>query len=602
MKASQIPLFTLKEDPRDAQVVSHKWLVRAGYIKKQAAGMYILLPFAWMVHQKIETIIREEMLAAGAVEVKLPVLTPAELWQQSGRWSSMGAEMMRMQDRHQNSFALGPTHEESMVSLVSSFVQSYKQLPLNMFQIGTKYRDEIRPRYGLIRCREFVMKDGYSFHTDEASLDEGYQNMRRAYRRVFERSGLKTIPVDADSGAIGGSASEEFMVASEIGEETLLLAQNEHIDYKANQEKTEFIPAADYPQEKSSEQAQDVETPKQKSIEDVAAFLQAKPESFIKTVIMENQDHLVFAFVPGNRDLNEAKLKAVSALPDLEMADDEHILQAVQAPVGFIGPQNLPVAHAQTIELTQNNTQNNNEEENKLKKKVLIYFDRHLKGRGNLIAGANRKDFHTKYLQEGRDFTADPSVDLVLAQAGDLCPLDKKTPLISTKGIEVGHIFKLGDKYTTTMNFTVLDENGKPLVPLMGTYGIGLGRILATVVEQSHDEKGIVWSKTLSPFWVYFISLAKTPAEQEIAEHIYNELQKNNISVYFDNRKERPGIKFNDADMVGFPWQIIAGKNFFADDTSAPKLELKKRKNGEKKLLTLQEIIGELHNESALDT
>lgn len=582
MKASQLPLFTSKEDPRDAQVVSHRLLVRAGFIRKQAAGMYILLPFAHMVHQKIEGIIRNEMDKAAAIEVKLPVVTPAELWQQSGRWSRMGEEMMRFSDRHQHEFALGPTHEESMVFLVSTFLQSYKQLPLNLYQIGNKYRDEIRPRYGLIRCREFTMHDAYSFHSDETSLEEGYQAMRTAYRNIFSRSGLQTIAVDADSGSIGGSVSEEFMVASDIGEETLLLAKHdtdnikEEFFYKANQEKTEFVPAVAFPRQNSEKPCQEVETVGKKTIEDVCSYLNIDAAFSIKTVILENNEHLVFVFIPGNRDLNEAKLKALSGLPDLEMAADNRIEEAVQAPVGYIGPASLPLQNMQEFRFADNSV-----------KKVLLYFDKHLQGRGNLLAGANRKDYHICYLQEGRDFTAQPAADLILAQAGDLCPLDKKTPLTATKGIEVGHIFKLGNKYSKKMQLTFLGENGKPCVPLMGTYGIGVGRVLSTVVEQNHDAQGIIWPPSLTPFLVYFIGLGKSEQEKAQTENLYQALIKEGITVYYDDRGERAGVKFNDADLVGFPWQIVVGKTFFREE----KLELKNRKSGKKQTLTLAECL-----------
>lgn len=586
MKASQLPLFTVKENPHDAQVISHRLLVRAGYIRRQAAGMFILLPFALKVQQRIEAIIREEMIKAKAVEVQLPVLTLAELWQQSGRWYSMGKEMMRVKDRHQTDFALGPTHEESMVSLANSFMQSYKQLPLNLFQIGTKYRDEIRPRYGLVRGREFLMKDGYSFHMNEDSLDEGYLAMKKAYQNVFSRCGLKTILVEADSGAIGGSASEEFMVVSEIGEEVLLLAQGKDFDYKANQEKTEFIPAQPFPQLQECPPAQEVETIDLKTMEQVSAFLKKSPEYFIKTVVMENQDHLVFAFVPGNRDLNEAKLRSVSGLADLEMAIDDHVYLAVAAQVGYLGPANLKVVHEQEVEIITH-------EKKSLSKKILLYFDIHLKGRAGLVAGANKKDYHIVNLQEGRDFFIDETFDLVMAQAGDLCPLDKNTPLTASKGLEVGHIFKLGDKYSKAMNFSVIDESGKNIFPLMGTYGIGVGRIMATVVEQSHDDKGIIWPVDLSPFLIYLVSLAKTPEQKEKAEQVYQALWQEDIAAYLDDRNERAGVKFHDAELVGFPWQAVIGKTFFNEQ----RVELKNRKTQEQKNISIAELIEQLkHN------
>lgn len=578
-KASQLPLFTVNEDPKDAVVASHRLLVRAGFIKKQASGFYTFLPFGLSVLQKVEQIIREEMNRSGGVEVKLPVLTSGELWQQSGRYNSMGKEMMRLNDRHENGFVLGPTHEEAMSSLAASYLRSYKQLPLNLYQIGTKYRDEIRPRYGLIRCREFLMKDAYSFHLNDESLDETYQKMSQTYHAIFQRCGLETISVQADTGAMGGSGSEEFMVASEIGEETLLICRDGQTDYRANQEKAEFIAASPYPENQSDSAAEKKSTPNTKTIEEVAAFLSAEPKQFIKTVIYENLDAVVVAFLPGDREINELKLAAVSGQSDLEMASRETIVAITGAEPGFAGPFGLPVKDGDEIKAGDVN------------KKVSIYYDRNLTSRGSLISGGNETDTHYVNLQEGRDFTivADArDIDLVLAQENDAVPGAPEKRLTATKGIEVGHIFKLGKKYSSAFEITVLDENGKTLTPTMGTYGIGAGRTVATAVEQNHDERGIIWPENLAPFQYHLIGIFKNAEQKEKIDELYEKLVDGGLSVYYDDRKESPGVKFTDADIVGFPRQIIAGKNFIQEG----KLELKNRRSGEKSETTLDALLG----------
>lgn len=573
MRASQLPLFTSKNDPNDAQVASHRLLSRAGYIRKQAAGLYNYLPFGDMVHRKIERIIREEMNRFGGVEVTLPVITPAELWQESGRWSVMGKEMMRMTDRHEVGYALGPTHEEAMTDLARSFLQSYKQLPINLYQIGKKYRDEIRPRYGLIRCREFTMKDAYSYHVDDASLDETYQKMREAYRAIFDRCGLKTIPVEADSGNMGGSGSEEFMVASQIGEETLLLCSDEKCGYRSNQEKTAFIenPKKQSGISLSADAASDFETGAAKTIEEVSKLTGASPRDFIKAVIFEDAENVFLCFVPGDRDLSEIKMKNLSGTTDYWAAGEETIKTLTGAEPGYAGPVGLKYKTG-----------------DKLGKKILhIYFDRHLKGRTNLIAGANKTGFHTKHVHEGRDFMVTDGRDLVVAHAGDICPQCNKAELTETRGIEVGHIFKLGKKYSEKMNLSVLDPNGKPLTPTMGCYGIGVGRTLATAVEQNHDERGIIWNATLSPFTVYLVSLAKGEAEIAFVDKLYATLNTAGVSVYLDDRDERAGVKFNDAELVGFPYIVTVGKKTL----ESGKIEVKLRRSGEKLELTETELL-----------
>ncbi|MCS6971380.1 MAG: proline--tRNA ligase [Leptospiraceae bacterium] len=573
MRSSQLPLFTSKNDPADAQVASHRLLVRAGYIRKQASGLYTYLPFGDIVHRKIEQIIREEMDRFGAIEVSLPIITPAELWQESGRWDIMGKEMMRFFDRHEVAYALGPTHEEAMTDLARSFLQSYRQLPVNLYQIGRKYRDEIRPRYGLIRCREFTMKDAYSFHADEASLEETYQKMRECYRAIFERCGLKTIPVEADSGTMGGSSSEEFMVASAIGEEVLLLCSDAQCGYRANQEKTPYVgePAEPIAEPPAME---DFDTGELKTVEQVAALTGKSPRDFIKAVVLEDAQKVVVCFIPGDRELSEAKVKNLTGLLDFAPAGAETIRALTGAEPGFTGPVGLKFADGETLN----------------SKTVHVLFDRHLAGRTGLIAGANRTGFHKKNVTPGRDFVIKNSADIVAARAGDLCPKCRQSKLTETRGIEVGHIFKLGKKYAEKMGLTVLDASGKHLVPTMGCYGIGVGRTLATAVEQNHDERGIIWHPNLAPFWVYLISLAREEKERSMCEELYHKLKQAGVSVYLDERDERAGVKFHDAELVGFPFIVTVGKRA----VESGKLELTLRRSGEKLLLETDELITQI--------
>jgi prolyl-tRNA synthetase len=579
MRASQLPLFTSKNDPNDAQVASHRLLSRAGYIRKQGAGLYIYLPFGDMVHRKIEQIIREEMNRFGGVEVTLPVITPAELWQESGRWDVMGKEMMRMQDRHGVGYALGPTHEEAMTDLARSFLQSYKQLPINLYQIGRKYRDEIRPRYGLIRCREFTMKDAYSFHIDDKSLDETYQKMREAYRAIFERCGLKTIPVEADSGNMGGSGSEEFMVASAIGEETLLLCSDEACGYRSNQEKTAFIenPARGrdaMDRVTTAAAAEDFETGALKTIDEVAQLTGEAPRNFIKAVIYEAASTIILCFIQGDRELSEVKMKNLAGVNEYWHAGEETIKLVTGADPGYAGPVGLKYKDGDKVG----------------KKTLRIFYDRHLKGRSGLIAGANKTHFHTRHIAEGRDFTITQEHDLIQARAGDICPQCKNAELTETRGIEVGHIFKLGKKYSEKMGLSVLGPNGQPVTPTMGCYGIGVGRTMATAVEQNHDERGIIWHRNLSPFLVYLVSLAKGESEVAFVDKLYATLQEHGISVYLDDRDERAGVKFNDAELVGFPFIVTVGRK----TVESGKIELKLRQSGEKLEVTEAELIEKL--------
>ncbi|HPA64647.1 MAG TPA: proline--tRNA ligase, partial [Spirochaetota bacterium] len=467
MRYSRYLIPTMKEDPSDAVVSSHRLMMRAGLVRKESAGMYVYLPLGHKALRKIINIVREEMDNSGALEFLMPELTNADLWKESGRWNTMGPEMFRIKDRNNLEYALGPTHEEAFTNAVRSTVTSYKELPINAYQINTKFRDEIRPRFGVIRSKEFIMKDAYSFDVDEEGLDKSYQTMRSVYRKIFDRCGLATIPVQADTGNMGGSASEEFMVASEVGEETLLICGA--CSYRANQEKAVFKR-----EEKTgsvSGELEKVHTPDVKTIDDLAKFFSTEADKFLKSILYTADGETVMAVVTGDREINEIKLKNYLGCVELELASDDKIFEATKSPVGFAGPIGISG--------------------------VRIVFDLSVKNTFNAITGANEKDYHYKGVNPGRDFEIKEEADLVTAVEGDACP-ECGRKLSATKGIEVGHIFKLGYKYTKAMNFTFLDKNGRPANPIMGCYGIGVTRTLAAVIEQNHDEKGLMWPKEVA--------------------------------------------------------------------------------------------------------
>ncbi len=543
MQATHTVIATLRDDPGDAVVASHRLMLRSGLARKQGSGLYSFLPLGLRVMRKIEQVIREEMEAAGAVEVLLPILTPAELWEESGRWTKMGKEMFRVKDRHEVMNALGPTHEESMTSLVKDLIRSHRDLPLNIYQMHTKFRDEIRPRFGVIRSREFVMKDSYSFDLDEAGLENTYQKMRIAYRRVFARLGLRTVPVEADSGAMGGTGSEEFMVPSEIGEETLLLSESE--SYRSNSEKTPVVytDIVDEARAKPTQELSELEklhTPNVKTIEDLAKFLEVRPAQILKTVLYMIDGQPTAVCIRGDRDVNEIKLANVTSAQEILAASPEEIKQAGSV-AGFIGP--LGIA-----------------------KDVRILWDTSLQTGEAWIIGANEVDYHYKgcVLDPQRE-----SADLGLARAGDPAP-NGDGLLKEIKGIEVGHIFKLGYKYTDAFKLTVQNEDGKAVKPIMGTYGIGVNRTLATIIEQWHDDKGITWPVSAAPFEICLISITgKDPQQREReltqARELYAALKDAGCDVLWDDRDLRPGVKFADSELIGYPIRLTMGKKFFQD-------------------------------------
>jgi prolyl-tRNA synthetase len=552
---------TIKETPSDAEVVSHQLMLRAGMIRKLAAGIYNYLPLGLRSIRKFETIVREEMNRAGAIEMLMPAVQPAELWQESGRWSFYGKELLRFRDRKDGEFCMGPTHEEVITDMVRREIKSYRQLPINFYQIQTKFRDEIRPRFGLMRGREFIMKDAYSFDVDSAAADGSYELMFHAYMRIFERCGLNFRAVEADTGTIGGSSSHEFMVLADSGEDAIVSC--DACRYAANIEKAESrLPDAavggdQLPLQKTS-------TPDMKSIVDVAVFLGLSTDRTIKTLVYSSDagEH-VMALLRGDHELNEIKLKNCMGWDEIQMASEEDILAITGSPVGFLGPLGL-------------------------KKKVTVIADLAVQVMINAVIGANEKDMHFMNANLGRDFTPDRFADLRNVEAGDLCPRCETGKLEMWRGIEVGHVFKLGTKYSQALNATYLDADGKEQVIFMGCYGIGIGRTVAAAIEQNHDENGIIFPIPIAPFHCSVVALnTKDKGVMAAAEEIYFTLEKLGLEVLFDDRDERPGVKFKDNDLIGIPLRIVVGSKGLAEG----KVEVKIRKSGEMLLLPIEEAI-----------
>jgi prolyl-tRNA synthetase len=554
MRYSQYYLPTLKETPGDAEVISHQLMARAGMIRKVAAGVYDYLPFGLRVIRKVENIVREEMNRAGAIELLMPAVNPADLWQQSGRWQEYGKELLRFKDRKETDFCIGPTHEEVVTEIVRGTVNSYRQLPLNLYQIQTKFRDEIRPRFGLMRCREFIMKDAYSFDVDDAGADISYKKMYDAYRRIFLRCGLEFRAVEADSGAIGGSFSHEFMVLAETGEDAIVSCDN--CDYAANVEKAELrAPLGEAPA--PTMELGKVATPNLKSIEDVAAFLNENPQKMVKTLMLQNErEENVAVLLRGDHKLNEVKLCNYLGCNHLQMADEALVRQLTGAPTGFSGPIGLTCR---------------------------VLADQELAVLSDFGLGANEENFHLTGANHGRDFQVEAFVDLREAQAGDACPrCDGR--LESWRGIEVGHVFKLGTKYSEAMHATVLDAQGKERTLVMGCYGIGIGRTAAAAIEQNHDENGIVWPMPLAPFQVIITLLNPNDATVLSAgEAIYDQLLAEGLEVLLDDRDERPGSKFKDAELLGIPLRVTVGARGLKEQC----FELQDRQTGEKSMLPI---------------
>lgn len=548
MRTSELLLPTLREDPGEAETVSHKLMLRSGLIRKVAAGIYTYLPLGLRVIRKVEHIIREEMNRAGAQELLMPIASPAELWQETGRWNYYGKELLRFKDRHERDFCLGPTHEEVITDLFRREVRSYRQLPLNFYQIQTKFRDEIRPRFGLMRGREFIMKDAYSFDADESGARLSYQKMYDAYTRIFTRCGLSFRAVEADTGLIGGDVSHEFMVLAETGEATVVYADKG--TYAANLERAQ-LPPPDDADTTPPRPLRSVETPQKRTVEEVTSFLNISPHQLVKTLLYTGEDETVAILIRGDHDVNEVKVARLLGVNEVQLALPEKVKELTGAPVGFAGPVGLH--------------------------NVRILADYAIKSMRNFVVGANLPDAHFMDTNWDRDFSVDRFADLRNAQAGDPSPHGGGS-LVVAKGIEVGQVFLLGTKYSQKMNASVLDAQGHERLAIMGCYGIGVGRTAAAAIEQNHDDKGIIWPFPIAPFHVHILPLSKSTKVTETAARLYEELLSIGIETLWDDRQERAGVKFNDADLIGAPFQLIIGENSLADGL----IELKIRKTGEK--------------------
>jgi prolyl-tRNA synthetase len=564
MRMTALHAPTLREAPREAEVVSHQLLVRAGYIRQLAAGIYNLLPLGLRTVQRIAAIIREEMDAAGAQEVLMPAVQPAELWLESGRWQKYGPELLRLKDRKGNDFCLGPTHEEVIVDIVRTDVRSYRQLPVNLYQIQSKFRDELRPRAGLMRGREFMMKDAYSFDADAEGAKRSYEGMYAAYERIFTRCGLDFRAVEADTGNIGGSMSHEFQVLAETGEDAIVSC--DHCPYTANVELAAIGgQPAPHPTSASAPAAASVHTPNSRTVDEVSALLGTTPAGLIKTLIVDVDGTPWAALVRGDRELNLIKLRKALGATDVALATDDVVRGATGAPTGYAGPVGLDPAKVRTI------------------------ADPEVLAMSTAVTGANAADQHLTGVVPGTHFVATETADIRMAVGGDRCPRCEGH-LRAYRGIEVGHVFYLGTRYSAPMGCTFLDQEGATHPMVMGCYGIGVTRIMAAAIEQNHDERGIVWPMPIAPYKVIVIPLAK-PEEPvwEAAEAVYTALRARGVEALFDDRKDRPGAKFADADLIGAPLQIIVGKRTF----DAGQAELKSRASGETTLVALDAIVEE---------
>ena len=562
MKMSNMLVGTLREVPAEAEIESHKLMLRAGLMRKMAAGIYNYMPLGLKVIENVKNIVREEMNNAGAQEFLASALIPAELWQESGRWDAYGAEMFRLKDRHNRDFCLGPTHEEVFTDIVRNEIKSYKQLPLNLYQIQTKYRDERRPRFGVMRSREFIMKDGYSFDKDQEGLDLAYEKMRKAYVNIFNRCGLDAKAVAADSGAIGGSGSAEFMVKSEVGEDDVVFCTA--CDYAANIEKAPSRP--EHVEKEELMEVEKVETPAVKSIEDLAKFFECSPKKIAKTLIFQADDKVVAVVLRGDREANEVKIaNAIGEVIELEMASEEAVKEATGAAVGFAGPMGIKVD--------------------------MLLVDQEVANMYNFIIGANETDMHLKNVNYGRDFEGVVG-DFRNVTIGEKCPECGKEITIS-RGTEVGHIFKLGTKYSESMGATFIDEDGKAKPFIMGCYGIGVTRTVASIIEQHNDENGIIWPLEVAPYHVSVIPANVKNEEQATkAEEIYNELRKMGVEALLDDRKERAGVKFKDSELMGIPMRITVGKMI-----GEGQVEFKLRNGGEVETLSIEEVYNRVRKE-----
>ena len=558
MRFSRFFLPTLKEAPSDAEVISHRLMTKAGMIRKVAAGIYNYLPLGLRVIHKVENIVREEMNMAGAQEVLMPMVIPSELWQESGRWDAYGKELLRIKDRHERDFCLGPTHEEVITDMVRKEVRSYRELPLNIYQIQPKFRDEIRPRFGLMRGREFIMKDAYSFHATEEDAEREYQNMYDTYCRIFERCGLEFRAVEAETGAIGGRFSHEFMVLADTGEDAI--ASCNKCTYAANVEKAEIrSQKSEVRSQENKKPLERVSTPGMKTVEEVSGFLKTIPQTLIKTLIYNSDKGVIASLVRGDYEINENKLKRLIGAERLHLADENTVRNLTNAPSGFAGPVGL---------------------------KAKIFADYSIRDMINAVTGANEADAHLVNVNMERDFEVNNFADIRSVVAGDLCPRCSGT-LGVFRGIEVGHIFKLGTKYSEAMKATFLNEKGQGMPVIMGCYGIGIGRTAAARIEQNHDKNGIIWPLPLAPFHVHIVPVnVNDKATMDAAERVYKDLIDAGLEALMDDRDERAGIKFNDADLIGIPVRVTIGNKTLKENS----VELKLRNLPDAALVRMDEV------------
>ena len=560
MKLSQLLTSTLREAPADAEIVSHKLMLRAGMIRQLAAGIYTWLPLGFRVLKKVETIIREEMNSVGAQEILMPAVQPAELWHESKRWEHYGPELLRINDRHEREFCFGPTHEEVITDLVRREIRSYKQLPVNFYQIQTKFRDEIRPRFGIMRSREFLMKDAYSFHLSDESLQETYQQMHKTYSKIFTRLGLQFRAVIADSGNIGGNKSHEFHVLAESGEDQIVFSENG--EYAANLEQAEALVS----QESRSEPSKKIktfDTPDQKTIEEISKFLNINTNQCLKTLIIKSEDDGLIALVlRGDHELNRAKTEKLSGvMKPLTFANNDEIMSTIGCDAGSIGPIDISIP---------------------------IYIDHEVKNMSDFVCGANVNGKHLTGVNWERDLPLPPTVDIRNVCEGDLAK-DGSGKLEFARGIEVGHIFQLGTKYSSSMKATCLDQTGKTVTLTMGCYGIGVSRIVAAAIEQNHDEKGIIWPSSIAPFQLALIpiNMHKSIRLREAVMLFYDELVANNIDVLLDDRQERPGVMFSDIELIGIPHRFVFSEKGF----DAGEIEYKARRDTENKNIQIKKAV-----------
>jgi prolyl-tRNA synthetase len=569
MRLSTYPINTLKEIPAEAELISHQLMLRAGLIRRLAAGLYSWLPMGLRTLQKVERIIREEMNRSGAFELVMPVIQPAELWQESGRWEVYGPELLRMQDRHERDFVAGPTHEEVITDIARRELKSYRQLPVNFYQIQTKFRDEVRPRFGVMRAREFIMKDAYSFHIDQPSLQEGYRAMYDAYTRIFTRTGLKFRAVRADSGAIGGDVSQEFHVLASSGEDAIAFSDGD--EYAANLEAAVAVPPAE-PRPAPREQLTKVATPGAKTIEDLARFLKIAPSKTIKTLLVDGtgEDDVVALVVRGDHELNAIKAQKLPGVANpLRMASAERIARATGAEVGYIGPVGFNGP---------------------------LYVDHSALALSDFVSGANERDMHFTGVNWERDVQGMIPADIRNVVEGDPSPTGHGRLRIA-RGIEVGHIFQLGQKYSEPMKGAVLDESGKEVMLYMGCYGIGVTRIVAAAIEQNHDDRGIIWPEPIAPFQLVLvpIGMQKSVRVREVADRLYAELTAAGIEVLYDDRDARPGVKFADAELLGIPHRLVVGER----GLEAGKLEYRARRDTESQEFPLDDALAFIRSRMA---